>query len=71
MAVQLQIISLLFQRCALQVFKVAVPDDLPLVLKASELFSNCNQSNVLYVLAQALGRMRPEGSDIDSRLPAI
>lgn len=68
-SVQLQILTSLFQRCASQAFHVTVPNNfLTLVLKASQHLSSCNRSNVLYGLAQALGRMRPDGSD--SRLPA-
>ena len=44
------------------------PDLLQFVVSASEHLFQCGRSNVVYTLAKAIGRKRPDGSD--SRFPA-
>lgn len=67
--VQLETISKLFSYFAEAKYDVRIATDfLELVIKASEHLSQCGRSNVVYGVAQAVGRMRPDGSD--SRLPA-
>ena len=67
--VQLKSISESFSMFAEDKHNVYIqPDFLQFVVSASEHLFQCGRSNVVYTLAKAIGRKRPDGSD--SRFPA-
>lgn len=66
---QLETLSQLFSYFASHKHNVRIGADfLELVVNASEHLHQCGRSNVVYGVAKAIGRKRPDGSD--SRLPA-
>lgn len=66
---ELQAVTVLFRKFALTHYQVDVNDDfLSLALRSFQHLKSCGRSNVLYGLARAIGRSRPDGTD--SRLPA-
>ena len=68
-AEQLDVIGLIFQKFAETKYGVDIYQDfVHFTVLASLHLKQCGRSNVVYELAKAVGRMRPEGSD--SRLPA-
>ncbi len=68
-AEQLRVIADLLYTFGVTRYRVNIPHDfLPLSLRASQYLQQCGRSNVVYELARAIGRMRPDGSN--SRLPA-
>ena len=66
---QLQIIADWFSKFASSNYGVHINSDfLQLSLSASQYLKQCKRGNVVYGVAKAIGRMRPD--DSDSRLPA-